>query len=249
MPVLNGANMSSRHIGGTTYNFSATRIDELGATEWTLVGIVADVSGSVAPFRGAIEACIKEVVCSCRHSPRADNMMLRMVHFDDAVQEIHGFRPLTQCHVGDYTGSVKTGGTTALFDAAHNVVESIRMYGQDLVEQDFEANAILFVITDGGDNASSLGADDVRRALADTITSEALDSMVSILVGVNVNNQNLSKYLNSFKDKAGFTAYIELADAHEATLAKLANFVSKSIRTQSQSLNTGAAPASLSLQI
>ena len=45
---------------------------------------------------------------------------------------------------------------------------------------------------------------------------------------------------------AGFTQYIELADAKANTLAKLADFVSRSISSQSQSLNTGGPSKSLS---
>jgi hypothetical protein len=125
MPILDSSNME-HHIDGTGYGFSATRIADLGASEYTLVGIATDASGSVADFRGEIEACVQQIVKACRRSPRTDNLLLRLVTFDDRVQEVHGFRPLSECNPDDYHGSVVIGGTTALFDAATNVVESVR---------------------------------------------------------------------------------------------------------------------------
>lgn len=249
MPILDATTMSTRHIGGTHYGFSATRIEDLGATEWTLVGIVTDVSGSVGRFRTPIENAIREIVSACALSPRADNTMLRLTTFNDKVSEIHGFRPLPQCQSDDYLGVIKTGGSTALYDAAHNVVESIRLYGQDLHDQDFESNAILFVITDGEDNASYLTAKHVREALEATVSSEVLSSMISVLIGVGVKDKTLSQYLQDLHKEAGFSQYIELGNASATTLAKLADFVSRSINIQSQALASGQVAPPLSLSI
>jgi len=246
MPLLNDSDMEDHNIGGSNYGFSAKRIDELGASEYTLVGITADVSGSVASFRDEIEKCVKEVVKSCRHSPRADNLMMRFSTFDNKLAEVHGFKPLSECNEADYDGSIVIGGMTALYDAADNMVESVTRYGKDLTKNDFDCNAIVFVITDGADNASALTTKGVKKALERAVTSEALESIVSILVGVNVQDPVLSQYLQDFQNEAGFTQYVELNKADAKTLAKLAEFVSKSISSQSQALGTGGASQSLS---
>ena len=62
-----------------------------------------------------------------------------------------------------------------------------------------------------------------------------------MLVGVGVNSKGLSQELRSFERAAGFDRYIELDKADAPTLARLADFVSKSISMQSQSLATGRA--------
>ena len=116
--LMNEPGMDEHAIHGSNYGFSAKRIDELGASEYTLCGITADVSGSVHHFRDEIEMCVKEIVGSCRHSPRADNLMLRLSIFDNDVDEVHGFRPLSECDVDKYTGAIQIGGSTALYDAA-----------------------------------------------------------------------------------------------------------------------------------
>ena len=66
-------------------------------------------------------------------------------------------------------------------------------------------------------------------------------SLVSVLVGVNVADPRLSQYLMQLHRDAGFTQYVELDDATPDTLARLADFVSRSIAAQSQALGTGGA--------
>lgn len=228
-------------IKGTAYGFSAVRIDELGATEYTLVAIAADASGSVASFRRQIEACMAEIAKSCAASPRADNLLLRVSAFDGQVHEVHGYRPLSAGSRGDYRGCTAHGGATALYDAALNAVASIRDYAETLSDADYECNGILFVITDGADNASEADAAALARALATATTSPHLDSLVTVLVGVGVQDPSLRAFLEDLRRAAGFGAYVELPRADAATLAKLARFVSQSVARQSQALGTGTA--------
>jgi uncharacterized protein YegL len=206
------------------------------------------VSGSVGPFLGEIEACVKEVVEACRRSPRADNLMLRLVAFASRLEEVHGFKPLAECNPTDYGAALAkagVGGMTALFDASHNNVEAIRSYGATLTRNDFDVNAIVFVITDGCDNHSSLTGGEVKKAVDAAIQGEDLESLQSVLVGVNISDPAVSQALLDFSGRAGFTQYVEIGDANAKTLAKLARFVSRSISSQSQSLGSGQASPSL----
>ena len=71
------------------------------------------------------------------------------------------------------------------------------------------------------------------------VGSVALESVVSILIGVNVGDSQVSAYLKRFHSDAGFTQYIEIEKADAKTLARLAEFVSQSISAQSQALGKG----------
>ena len=244
MPILSKT-MLTHSIPGTAYGFSATRPTDLGATEYTLVAICADTSSSVHGFADDIRKCIVSVVESCRHSPRADNLMLRVVTFDDDLTEIHGFEPLTRCKRSTYDKAIRPRGCTALFDATLNAVESVLRYGKDLSDHDFDVNAILFVITDGMDNRSSTKPSRIAKAIAAARRSESLESVTSVLIGVDVSNQQLSAQLRRFEQEAKFDRYLELGRADPATLARLARFVSKSISVQSQSLSTGQSAPSI----
>ena len=245
MPLLNDLTIDQNDLPNSHYGYSATRIEHLGATEYTIATIVCDVSGSTDGFALDMEAAIAKIVQACKYSPRADNLMLRLVQFNDTLSEVHGFKLLENCNTGDYSGILMCSGSTALFDAAENAAAAVIDYGQRLAGADFSANAILFVITDGADNVSKVTAKGVKKRLAQAVSSEALESLVSILIGVNVQDQSVAHYLKAFYKDAGFSQYVEIDNADTKTLANLAQFVSQSISAQSQALGTGGPSQSL----
>ena len=238
MPTFDSKTMKTRSLMGSAYGFSGTRIEDLGASEYTLVTIVCDESGSVNEFRTELEQCIQHIVAACRRSPRADNLMLRLVAFDDSLREVHGFKPLSECHASDYQGFVEVGGMTSLYDASVNSISAMTAYSKDLSDHGFSANGIVFILTDGGDNTSVATAPMVADVLKQAVHSEHIESLVSVLVGVNVSG-GCSNYLMNFSASAGFTQYIEIDRANENTLAGLANFASRSVMAQSVMLGSG----------
>ena len=241
MPKLTDDNLVKGKLPTGSYGYSHTSLDELGATEYTLVTIVQDVSGSVSTYKTEMEKAIQEVVQSCVHSPRADNLMLRLVAFDDKLMEIHGFKLLENCNLTDYDNCLAIGGSTALYDASENAIMATSAYAKQLVDSDFDANAIVFVITDGEDNSSTMQRKHVKEALQKAMKEEVLESIVTVLIGVGTKDYpGLSDILDEFKNEAGLTQYVEIGNANAKTLAKLAEFVSKSISSQSQSLGTGS---------
>ncbi len=239
MPRFDNPTMDTHPLPGSTYAFSAARPTDLGASEYTLVSMAADCSSSVSGFAKDIERCVSEVVRSCGRSPRSDNLMLRFTTFNHQVREVHGYRPLIACDPGDYTGSIRASGSTALCDAAYTAVQSLCTYGAQLEGHDFDVNGIVFVITDGAENASRAKPGQVKKAIAAARKRAQLSSLVTVLVGVGVADSGLSQMLDEFRKKAGFDRYVELDKADAATLASLADFVSKSIAVQSKALATG----------
>jgi hypothetical protein len=245
MPVLNDATMDQQTLPTGHYGYSATRLENLGAAEYTVVTIVTDVSGSVSGFIREREDALEEIVNACRLSPRADNLLLRLVAFSNRLEKLHGFKLLEQCHLSDYRGILRVGGNTALYDSAENAIAATASYARQLAGANFAVNAILFVITDGMDNASTMGVGHVREALSRAVTSEACQSLISVLIGVNVQDRSVGGYLRDFKSAAGFTQYIEIGQANAKLLARLTDFVSRSISAQSQALGTGGPSRSL----
>ena len=245
MPRLNDAGMQQQTLPTGQYGYSATRLDDLGASEYTLVTIVTDVSPSVSPWVKEMEAALREIVNACRRSPRADNLMVRLVTFSGSMAEVHGFKLLEQCRLDDYKKILQIGSATALYDASENAISALTAYGKQLTDADFGVNGIVFVITDGEDNASTLGVKHVRDALRKAVQGEAMESLVSVLLGVNVQDRRIGAYLQDFKNEAGFTQYVEIEKADAKTLAKLAQFVSRSISAQSQALGSGGSSQTL----
>lgn len=242
MPIFtDNDDMINLKTTGSGFHFSGTNINKLGASEYTLVGIACDVSSSVIPFASEIEGCLKTSLEACQKSPRVDNLLVRLLTFNTKVNEEHGFRPLSDCHLANYTGLIKPGGTTSLYDASVNLIDSLATYGKQLISQDYTVNGIVAILTDGEDVGSTLTVREVAAALKRALNSEALESLVSILIGINVQDPRISQFLKAFKDDAGIGQYIEAKDASPKTFARIAGFISKSVSSQSQSLGTGAA--------
>jgi hypothetical protein len=229
----------------TNYQFSATKLNDLGANEYTIATVVLDVSGSVAAYSKELEACLKSVLKACKKSPRADNLMFRFTTFNDAVREIHGFKQLNPrdsvagCEEVDYDNSVNCSGSTALYDAVHEAVECSKTYGANLMGNEFLTNAIIFIVTDGDDNASSTTRAAIKKAVESVRKSESLESINIVLIGVTQGDVMLNSYLKDFVNEAGLTQYVDLGTATPQKIAKLAQFVSQSISSTSSALNSG----------
>ncbi len=223
------------------FGFSAVHPNNLGASEYTLVGIVCDHSGSTSGFQTDMENVLKEVVKACQMSPRADNLLLRVTRFSDINEEVHGFKLLENVQLDDYTGKLFPATSTALYDATLYAIEATVNYGEELTKQDFTTNAVVFVITDGLDNVSKYTPNQIKDVLKNIVQKECLESLNTVLIGVNVSENTVSSALSDFTKNSGITQYVALADANKKTLAKLAAFISKSISSQSQSLGSGQA--------
>jgi len=238
--------MELKTIPGSNYGFSAQKIDSLtGASEYTLVTLVVDVSGSVDPFKREIEDAVKTVVKACQKDKRVDNLMIRVVLFNTSIDEVHGFQLLSNCNDNLYDGTIRPGGGTSLFDATYNSVKAMTDYGRDLTEQDYAVNSAVFVITDGDDNCSSVSMKMVADAIQEAKTDEAVESIMPVLIGVNTDASGLNAYLEDYSKNGGFQQYVAIANATASELAKLANFISKSISSQSQALGTGGPSQSI----
>lgn len=230
---------------GSYFNFTAVRMDDLGAQDYTLVTVVVDKSGSVASFYQDMEKALKEVLGACLESPRCDNLMLRLVTFNNNHQEVHGFKLLADINPSDYDGILQAGGATALYDACVDSIDATNKLGNQLLKDDYGVNGIVVVITDGCDNSSTLGPKQVKESLQDAVQGENLESLVSILVAVNVAEDSVKQVLEQFNNDVGFTQFVPLENADKKTLAKLAQFISKSISSQSQALGSGGPSQSI----
>ena len=229
---------------GSGYKFSATKIKDLGAAEYTLATVVVDASGSVEPFAVQLEQALKTVFKACDKSPRKDNLMFRLTQFANQVSELHGFKLLNTIQEKDYDNILQLGGSTALFDAMDEALQATGTYGKQLTSQDFLVNGIVVVITDGENNASNISdASQVKKTLQAVRRSENLESILLILVGVTNDNVSLNTYLQTVKDDSGCDSYVSIGNASPGRIAKLAEFVSQSISSTSSALGTGKASA------
>lgn len=239
MPKLIDSSMEQIDILGSkgAFNFSAVKIDNLGATEYTLVTIAVDNTGSVSPFAKELVDTLKSAIEACKKSPRAENLLLRVISFNTDIDEVHGFKLLNAVDLNAY--SVNPNGNTALFDAVYSSLGATLTYAKKLTDQDFGVNGICFIITDGEDNASSMTPDAIYQLQKKAKIGEEIESMITVLVGINAGACSVA--LDRFKSEANLTQFVDVGEVTSQRLAKLAAFVSKSISSQSQALGSGGA--------
>ena len=230
--------LQSFMLPGGGFGYTGVAVQEIQTNELTIATGLLDESGSTHRFAKEMEKCIQTVVRSMRHSPRADNLSYRHCHFGTSFREHHGYKLLQDINEADYDGCYQSGGCTCLYDSLDNVFRASKDYGEQLMRGKRFANGIVYVLTDGCDNGSTLTMNDARDALAEVVSAECLESILTILIGVN-DDTGIQQRLKDMAKAVGFTQYIPMKDATESQLAKLADFISHSISSQSQALGTG----------
>ena len=249
MPRITDSTTFSQAIGGTQYTFSGAGLDQLGASAYTVGTVVLDVSGSTSGMRPAMEKALKAIYRACKKNPRADNMLLRVVKFDNRVVEIHGFKLLADCNESDYDGCLgRGGGSTALYDASYTAIQALVQYAETLVKNDYDVNGFLAVVTDGGEypiGGSTATEKMIKEAMEKAVTGEVLEELKSVLIGLNSAGA-LDKILTDFKTAAGFGEYIPIDEATDKKIAQVGDFISRSMSSMSQAIVSGQPSQSLS---
>jgi len=249
MPAFDNVNddmMVMTTTGPGTFEFSAVKPENLGASEYTIVTLAVDVSGSTYDFINQVQAVVKTVIEACKKSPRSDNLLFRVITFNNSIVEVHGFKELHMIDIANYP-TFNAHGMTALYDASYSCIGAVLDLADNLIQQDFSANGIAFILTDGRDNASKQGPESIKNLIDEAAKGEKIESMNTILIGEKDPQvtsaewaNGTAKYLADFASEAGFTQYIDIGEITPGKLAKFADFVSQSISTQSQGLGTGA---------
>lgn len=237
-----------KNVGG--YHFSTAKLEDLKASQYTLVTIKVDKSTSIYNFQDKLNEMISTVVDACKKSARAENLLIRLCTFDHSETEIHGFRLLREIQDNDYSNTIVSGGSTALISSIHEGIVTTGAYAKDLYGYDYDVNAILFILTDGEDNNSRQTSKEVVNAKEDVRKQECLEQFTTILVGIDEDapadyqggtdsDTPFSIYLKKIKDECELDSYINIGNATDKSLAKLAQFVSSSISSTSDALANG----------
>lgn len=231
---INDIDLETQQIPNTAFQFSGARVEDLDASEYTLVTIAVDCSGSTIPFQSDLVKMLNAIIEACKKSPRRENLLVRVISFGDSVSEVNGFVPLASIGAFDRQ-DLHESGMTALIDASLSSIAAMNVYGKKLVDAYYTVNGIFFVITDGAENRSICKDPSRIRAEIDrAVKGETISGVTAVLVGINIDE--CKSELESFEKSAGFNAFVKVADATPGRLAHLAGFVSKSISSSSQSL-------------
>jgi uncharacterized protein YegL len=255
MPKLSGLSIDDLNKTLHGFQYTSINIEKLGAMEYTLVQMVADQTGSVLSFKNDLEKMLQVSSEACKRSPRANNLLYRTTAFNaplsgSTITELHGFTLLDQMDTAKFIGALNPDGGTPLVDATLEAVEALYDMGKKLYAKKYICNGILFILTDGEENASDTShttgmiKDTIERICKERI----LESIRTILIGVNDTQVYFKTKLEQFKTEAGIDEYISIGEATSGKLAKLAQFVSQSVSSQSQALGSGGPSQPLSFK-
>lgn len=239
MPKLGSQTLNT----ASGFNFSAEQMENLdGSDAYTLACIAVDCSSSTYGFTDQIRESVKTVIDACKKHPKQDSILVRVTKFyGGSVNEIIGYTLPRNIDTSIFDNEFGPTGSTPLYDASVESVESATALAVKLAESYYTANAVAFVITDGEENTSRVvkTPKDVLAKFNKVKSEESLDSIKSILIGL-CSGSDINSYLSDFKDKAGFDEYVNASLGDAKTFAKLANFVSQSISSTSQAMGTGS---------
>jgi len=227
----------------SNFGFSGKSPDEIKEDECTLVAIAEDVSPSTYDVRNQMCEGKKIVNLACKKSPRSDKLMIQYTRFGSYIEEDHGFKPVNEIDENDYKPSHTIGGSTCLYDAVFNSLAAIQTYAEVLDKSDIGTNGIVFVYTDGMDNASTLGPQSIKDKLEEIKMKEILESIKIIVIGFydikSSYSNDIKQYLDNFVKEIGLDQFIDVGQMTPGQAAKVFGFVSQSISSQSQHLGTG----------
>lgn len=234
--------LASFTLPGKNYGYTGTPVDDLQSWENTLALGLLDESGSTGPFKRELELMVKAIVGGLAVCPKKDNIMYYHAHFDTTFREVHGWLPVLGIDLDVYDGCWAGGGQTALYDSVIKVIEFLQHYAEQQAAKRYICNGVVYILTDGRNFIKTPGhhasIPDVAESLQKALRSEILESLVTILIGIN-DDPATQADLKDFAANAGFTAYIPAAKADKHTLNKLAGVVSSCVISQSQKLGQG----------
>jgi hypothetical protein len=263
---------SLEEVKTANFGFTAQDMEELEASGYTIVDIAVDCSYSTSSFIAQMEDAVLGAITALKGDPnasppikphpRADQMLVRLTRFADNIKEVFGYILLNVIEVSQLKGSIVADGATALFDSIISAGEAAAAMGKKLQDDDYDANGIFILLTDGLNNRGKYSSgrtgsryypskqqyhDDlgvVNKALKMPRQSENLESYVSIMIGVNC--AECEEELREIHELAGFTQdFMALHDASPETISAIGAFISESVSSQSEARGTGGPSQSI----
>jgi len=207
-------------------------------TEDTINAVFAiDVSGSVGGYVDELNKGMNEFVQRMQKSHVSEKLFVSIVEFQSNVKVRSGFQPIDQVPVIDFTNSI--GGMTALYEGTKVALTNALDYRTGLESAGVNTKSLLFVITDGQDNASNCRPSDVKDIITNLLKEERnFASFESILFGIGKENES------DFKQAAADMGIKNVAtiDNSPEEIKKMISFISSSVSSASGTGNAISTP-------
>ena len=224
---MSNSKLASAPMNEVDYNFGNYNPQDIEVADTINAIFVVDTSGSVLDYADELNSALNEFTVRMQKSHAAPNLFVSIVEFNDKINVTTGFQPISAINPIDIRSRI--GGTTALYKACAVSLKNALDYRGDLEKAGVNCKTLLFVLTDGEDNASgSVVAADVKTIIDELLKEERnFFSFESILFGIGeeVNFEAAQKGMGiKHLAKVGTTA---------DEIRKMINFISSSITSVS----------------
>ncbi|OGI16597.1 MAG: hypothetical protein A3J63_01985 [Candidatus Moranbacteria bacterium RIFCSPHIGHO2_02_FULL_40_12b] len=216
-----------------------TDIDDIQATDVTLLTLVVDDTGSLAHLIDSVIEGQNQLLEAIRNSKQKDNILLALWKFDADSKLVHSYVPVGQATKLDRRNYRASGSSTALNDAWMNAMASNIAYAQMLRSSGTPVKNIAVVITDGQDNDSRrYRAADCAKVNKDLLKSE---QFILAFVGMGQTAADETQF-RLIAEEMGFPdGAILTVDSTPSEIRKIFNMISQSAIRASQKAVSAAA--------
>ncbi|MCK9429348.1 MAG: hypothetical protein M0R17_05050 [Candidatus Omnitrophica bacterium] len=238
--------MDEKNLVSTTtmsgFQFGHVPITDAFDNEQMIGMIALDTSGSVGSFASDIERMLIDITKMNKKLPTKNKIMQRVTRFSDYVTEVHGLQPVDQIDENNYVGTIKCRGMTALRDAILDTLEASETFCRQLIDQDYDATACIFIVTDGEENNSvKCKKNSILKAKIDALKKDEkayTSAPIIVMIGVNMQDINTKTNLEIFAKECGIDKFISVEDASPSSLGKIAGLISQSFSSKSQTVTS-----------
>lgn len=216
-------------------NFNNFDADNIQTDETINCVFVIDKSGSIYNYVNDMNNALNDFVQTMQKSHVADKLLVSTIEFSNNVNVVSGFQPIM--NVKDF--NIQPGGITALYDAVKAGIENAINYRNQLQNSGLTAKTLVFIITDGEDNASITKPDEIKDMLGNIYKDEAnAFSFTIIMFGVGDEGN-----FDSAREKMGIPKNLMAkVGTSGAEIRKMINFISSSVSSSA----SGAIPTTIS---
>ena len=217
-----------------------TAIDDIVATDVTLMTIIIDDSGSInaADLVDAVREGQNMLITALENSKQKDNILVAQWKLGSKSDLVHSYVPVEQAVRLDRSNYNPNSGTS-LFDVWCDVLAANVAYAQQLKASGTPVKNVVVVITDGQDVSSRrYRAEDCKRINKDLLLSE---QFILAFVGMAENAQDETLFRMVAEDMGFPDGAVLTVQATPSEMRKVFNMVSQSAIRASQKAVSAAA--------
>lgn len=210
-------------------NYNNFNPEDIQVDETINAVFIVDTSPSIYTYVKDLNHAFNDFTETMQKSHVAEQLMVSIVEFSEKVSVHSGFQPVKQIPTMRFK---PVGSGTALYDAFAQGLDMALKYRENLEASGVLTKTLLFVITDGLDNSSSIRADQVKAKLEDVLKEEKnAFSFTTILFGVGDAVQ-----FEKAQQAMGIQ-HIAKVGTSGAEIRKMINFISQSISNTAANQN------------